>query len=178
MRALILPILLVTALVVSGCGMPRFGLGGGDPKTVANVPRERSVDPARAIELINEHRADKGRPPLTTDGRLSAIAATTAQELARRNTLRTEMHTSDGIAKRLDAANYDAARAAENLGAGYPTLALTVEGWKNSRGHNKNLLNDKMTRAGIGLALTDKGPYQSFWVLLLAAPPEERREGS
>jgi len=152
--------------------MPRLGLGLGSdaPSTVAKVPRETSVDPARAIALINEHRAAKGRPPLVHDPRLSRIAADTARELARRDTLRTEMHTSDGIAKRLAAANYPAQRAAENLGAGYPTLSLAVEGWKSSRGHNRNLLNRDLSHAGIGLALTDRGDFRSYWVLLLATP--------
>ncbi|MEO1103580.1 MAG: CAP domain-containing protein [Pseudomonadota bacterium] len=165
-------IVLMAAGAVAGCGIPRLGFGDKPAATVPNVPRERSVDPARALALINEHRTSRGRTPLKHDPRLSGIARETARELARRNTLRTEMHTSQGIAKRLDAANYTASRAAENLGAGYPTLVLTVEGWKDSRGHNKNLLNREVTHAGIGLALTGEGPYKSFWVLLLAAPDE------
>ncbi|MEM9223712.1 MAG: CAP domain-containing protein [Pseudomonadota bacterium] len=159
--------------MAAGCGMPRFGLGLGDkPKSVPNVPRERSVDPNRAVALINAHRSDKGRLPIRHDPRLSRIAAETARELARRNTLNTEMHSAKGMADRLEAANYSASRAAENLGAGYPTLVLAVEGWKDSRRHNKNLLNRDLTHGGIGLALTDAGDFKSFWVLILATPDE------
>ncbi|MEM8551174.1 MAG: CAP domain-containing protein [Pseudomonadota bacterium] len=169
------PVVLL-CLLVAGCGMPRISIPFfGDEKpsaTVPKVPRERSVDPARAIALINEHRSKRGRPPLKHDPKLSRIARETAQELARRNQLRTEMHTKDGLARRLDAAQYGAGRAAENLGAGYPTLVMAVDGWKKSRGHNRNLLNGDMTHAGIGLALTQQGPYQSFWVLLLAKPDQ------
>ncbi|MEM0908537.1 MAG: CAP domain-containing protein [Pseudomonadota bacterium] len=170
-----LVVIVCLCAVCAGCGLSRLSLNFGEEKpaaTVPNVPRERSVDPNRALALINEHRRSKGRSTLTHDPRLSAIARQTARELARRNTLRTEMHTSAGIARRLDDANYSAARAAENLGAGYPTLVLAVDGWKTSRGHNKNLLNRDMTHAGIGLALTDKGQYKSFWVLLLAEPDD------
>lgn len=170
--------LVVAALCVflAGCGMPRFSLpffSDDKPATsVPNVPRERTVDPNRAIALINAHRRARGRPALQHDPRLSRIARQTAQELARRNQLRTELHTKEGLARRLDAAKYSAGRAAENLGAGYPTLVMTVDGWKASRGHNRNLLSRDMTHAGIGLALTSKGPYQSFWVLLLSRPDE------
>lgn len=164
-------LVVAASLLVASCGVGNMLPFGNKPTTsVPNVPRERSVDPARAIALINQHRKAKGRPPLTVDPALSAIAAETARELARRNTLRTEMHTSKGIADRLEKANYSASRAAENLGAGYPTLVLAVEGWKSSSGHNKNLLNRELTHAGIGLALTDKGDYHSFWVLILATP--------
>lgn len=171
-----LAIILLCALV-AGCSVPRFGLGGGPAKTVPNVPRERSVDPTRAIALINEYRKDKGRPPLTEDPALSRIAAETARELARRNTLRTDMHTSAGLARRLEAANYEAIRAAENLGSGYPTLVLAIDGWKSSSGHRKNLLNRDLTNAGIGLALTDEGQYKSFWVLILAKPDDGSSDG-
>ena len=79
------------------------------------------------------------------------------------------MHTASGLSRRL-AGRYDANRAAENLGAGYPTLAMAVDGWKASNAHNKNLLNGDLTHMGIGLALTDKGQFHSYWVLLLAHP--------
>lgn len=162
-------LLLIIGLSVSGCGM--LGLGdSGPPKTVPNVARERTVNPAEAVALINAHRKSKGRAPLTVDPALNRIAAETARELARRDKLRTEMHTGKGLARRLDKAGYPFSRVAENLGAGYPTLATTVEGWKASRGHNKNLLIKNVTRAGIGLALTDKGQFKSYWVLILARP--------
>lgn len=162
---------LALALALSGCGL--FGFGGDGPTaTVPNVPRERTVSPARAAELINAYRAERGRPALAVDPQLNAIAAETARELARRDRLKTEMHSAAGLARRLDAAGYPALRAAENLGAGYPTLAMAVDGWKSSREHNRNLLRRDMSRMGIGLALTDQGVFKSYWVLLLAEPDE------
>ncbi|MBJ3778342.1 CAP domain-containing protein [Acuticoccus mangrovi] len=164
-------LLLALCLPVAGCGL--LGIGGDSPQaTVPNVPRERSVDPARAASLINAHRAAHGRGALTVDATLDRVAADTARELARRNKLKTEMHTASGLAKRLDAAGYPAVRAAENLGAGYPTLVMAVDGWEGSRQHNQNLLNPEMTRMGIGLALTDQGQFKSYWVLILAKPDE------
>jgi uncharacterized protein YkwD len=166
-----LVVLLATALVLASCGL--FGLGDRPVATVPNVPRERSVDPSAAAALINAHRSARGRQALVVDPELNAIAAETARELARRNVLKTEMHTAAGLGRRLEAANYSADRAAENLGAGYPTLVLTVDGWKASSEHNRNLLNEDFSRMGIGLALTDEGPLHSFWVLILVRPDEE-----
>ncbi len=158
------------AALLAGCGMVSMPFGDKPATSVPDVPREQSVDPARAIAMINEYRRSKGRPPLQLDPRLSAIAQETANELARRDTLQTSMHTSQGIARRLAKADYSAERAAENLGAGYPTLVMAVKGWETSSGHRKNLLNRQMTHAGIALALTGKGSYHSYWVLLLAKP--------
>jgi len=164
-------IVVVLCIGLAGCGL---GLGWGDKPeaTVPNVPRERSVDPARAAQLINAYRTDSGRDPFTVDPRLNAIAAETARELARRDKLKTEMHTAAGLGRRLRAAGYPAMRAAENLGAGYPTLVMAVDGWKGSSEHNRNLLRRDMTHMGIGLALTDKGMFKSYWVLLVAAPDD------
>jgi uncharacterized protein YkwD len=169
-----LVIVLVLAGVLPGCGA--LGLGwGGDSKsvdTVPSVPRERSVNPQRAADIINAYRASRGRPALTLDPKLNAVAAETARELARRDQLRTELHTPEGLARRLEAADYEVERAAENLGAGYPTLEMAVEGWKGSRGHNRNLLRRDMTHVGIGLAVTDRGVFKSYWVLLFSRPDE------
>jgi uncharacterized protein YkwD len=152
--------------------MLSFGWGDKPDATVPNVPRERSVNPARAAQLINAYREARGRDAYAVDPRLNAIAAETARELARRDKLKTEMHTSAGLGRRLREAGYPAMRAAENLGAGYPTLKMAVEGWKGSREHNRNLLRRDMTHMGIGLALTDKGMFKSYWVLLVAAPDD------
>ncbi|UOM36065.1 CAP domain-containing protein [Acuticoccus sp. I52.16.1] len=159
---------LAVVLALAGCG--RFGSGDEPGLTVPNVAREQSVDPARAAQLINAYRVSKGAGPLQVDPALNRIAAETARELARRDTLKTRMHTAGGLARRLLADDYSAERAAENLGAGYPTLVMAVDGWKTSPGHNKNLLNREMTHMGIGLALTQKGKFHSYWVLLLAKP--------
>lgn len=171
MRLRLVPLLALVCLapLVTGCGVPSL-FSEKPPATVPNVPRETSVDPARAAALINAHRAAHGLAPLTVDPALNRIAAQTASELARRDTLKTQMHTAAGLGRRFDDAGYDAERGAENLGAGYPTLALAMEGWKSSSRHDRNLLNEEMTHMGIGLALTDAGQFHSYWVLLLARP--------
>lgn len=164
-------LVLAAAVGLAGCGT--FGLGGRDepPGIDRETARERTVDPVVTVALVNAHRAARGRPPLTVDPALTAIAAETAIELARRDRLMTEMHSAGGLERRL-AGRFRAERAAENIGAGYPTLATTVEGWKASRPHNDNLLNREMTHLGIGLAVTEQGKFHSYWVLLLARPDD------
>ena len=166
----VLALLLLVALL-AGCSAVSLPFGSNET-TVANVPRERQVDPQAAVALINEVRKTRGRQPLAADPRLSAIAQETARELAERDRLKTELHTKRGLKRRLEEADYEAKRVAENLSAGSPTLALTVEGWRQSRRHRGNLLSRGFTRAGIGLALTEEGDFKSYWVLILAEPQE------
>lgn len=167
-------ITLLVALALAGCGMmPGAGDGpAGDFRSVPAQARETTVDPAEAARKINAFRRSRGRAPLTVDPRLNAVAAATARELARRDRLKTELHSRGGLQRRLDAAGYAHVAAAENLGAGYPTLELAVRGWRNSPGHRRNLLNRNVDHMGIGLALADGGRYVSYWVLIMARPAD------
>jgi uncharacterized protein YkwD len=79
-----------------------------------------------------------------------------------------------GFIQRLKAANYDAARAVENIGAGYHTLAEAFSGWRDSSSHNRNMLLAGATRFGIATAYAPNSKYKVFWALVLAVPDEAR----
>ena len=145
---------------------------GSDPETVPYQPRETSVNPASAAAKINAYRASRGLAGLAVDPVLNDIAAQTAREIAGDPGRRSELHSGAGIQQRFEAAGYAILGAAENIGKGYPTLDTAIAGWQGSRGHDRNLLNEDMTRLGIGLALTDADSFKSYWVLLLAAPDD------
>lgn len=165
---------MLAAALLAGCGM----LGGTDDfRTVPNQPRQTSVDPGEAARMINAYRASRGRNLLTVDPTLNRLARDMALVMAAQDGRKARMHSAEGLRARLEAAGYDHVAAAENLGSGYPTLALALDGWRGSRGHNRNLLNPNVTHMGIGLAVTDKGPYKSYWVLILAKPDAEPDTG-
>jgi uncharacterized protein YkwD len=100
-------------------------------------------------------------------------AATHARTMGQRDKI---SHSLGGsLPKRVTAVGYDWGAAAENLGAGYPTLDAAVAGWKRSAGHRRNLLNPKVTEIGIAAVATPPGSrYRTYWALILAAPPPER----
>ncbi|MEJ0098061.1 MAG: AMP-binding protein [Bauldia sp.] len=71
--------------------------------------------------------------------------------------------------------------AAENVGAGQPTLAAILEAWRKSPGHNANLLLPDVSKIGIALALAQGGRYKYYWSLVLGeryVPPPAGEEGS
>ncbi len=153
---------MVLALALAGCA------GSPELTSVPATKRELTVSPAAAASKINAYRAKKGLAPLAVDPALNRIAQQTADELAARDTMATSMHTDRGLMVRLDNAAYPHSAAAENLGAGYPTLDWAIKGWQGSGGHNKNLLKKHMTHMGIGLKVRGSGKWQSYWVLILA----------
>src|SRR6266487_578944 len=75
---------------------------------------------------------------------------------------------------RIKASGFDAKFAAENVGAGYHTLAEAFSGWRDSPSHRVNMLLPGATRMGIAAVYTPGSKYKVFWSLILAAPDEKR----
>jgi uncharacterized protein YkwD len=68
----------------------------------------------------------------------------------------------------------DPKRAAENIGAGYHTLAEAFSGWRDSKSHNANMLLAGATRMGIAAVYTPKSKYKVYWALILAEPDDKK----
>ena len=75
---------------------------------------------------------------------------------------------------RLKAAGYDARSAAENISAGYHTLAEAFSGWRDSPPHRANMLLKGATRMGIAAVYTPRSKYKVYWALILAEPDDRR----
>ena len=65
---------------------------------------------------------------------------------------------------------YDARTAAENISAGYHTLAEAFSGWRDSPPHKANMLNRSATRMGIAAVYAPNSKYKVFWTLIMAQP--------
>ena len=72
----------------------------------------------------------------------------------------------------LKASGYNAKVAAENIGAGYHTLAEAFSGWRDSPPHRTNMLLGGATRMGIAEVYTPSSKYKVYWALILAAPDD------
>ena len=54
-------------------------------------------------------------------------------------------------------AGYPFGRLAENVALGYPNAETVVQGWMNSTGHRRNILNSDVGETGIGIARSSAG---------------------
>jgi uncharacterized protein YkwD len=122
-----------------------------------------------AASLLSDYRQKNGLPRVEIDQRLVEMAEAQAKDMARRNQL---THDPGGrnFNKRLAASGFNAQRAAENIGAGYHTLAEAFSGWRDSPSHNKNMLLTGATKMGIAAAYAPNSKYKVFWALVLAEP--------
>ena len=118
----------------------------------------------RFLELINEYRAQNGAPALEINSKLEAAAQWMSADMAAKNYFSHTDSLGRDAFKRMTDFGYDASTAkGENIAAGYATAEAVIAGWKNSAGHNANMLNAGYRVIGIGLAAGASGGYAWYW---------------
>ncbi len=130
------------------------------------------LDAATAASMISGYRSNNGLSTVTVDPELTKLAQAQAQAMASHDKL--DHNVIRAFNDRLKAQGDRAKTAAENIGAGYHTLAEAFSGWRDSPPHRANMLLDGATRMGIAAVYTPKSKFKVFWALILAAPDEKR----
>lgn len=128
---------------------------------------------AAVIAQINNARAMSGRGPVEKSDELSAAAQDLADFMARTGSFG---HYADGRSptSRAQRRKYVNCAVTENIAythGGYSGDALAshfVRVWRNSPGHNNNLMNSSMTQTGVGIARSSNGRY--YAVQMFARP--------
>ncbi|MEO1719227.1 MAG: CAP domain-containing protein [Pseudomonadota bacterium] len=124
----------------------------------------------QALEMVNAYRSSKGLKTLKLHPKLTRAAKMHSRDLAKWD--RISHYGSDGSNPwdRVKRAGFKARLAAENVGTGQKDLSEVFRGWKQSPGHNKNLLLADATHMGIALVDDPKTEFKTFWTLVLGAP--------
>jgi uncharacterized protein YkwD len=130
------------------------------------------LDAVAAASMISGYRANNNLPAVTLDLELTRMAQAQADIMAKRDKL--DHNVGKPFVARLKASGYDAKSAAENIGAGYHTLAEAFSGWRDSPPHRANMLLAGATRIGIAAVYTPASKYKVFWSLILAEPDDKK----
>ena len=145
----------------------------GEPSFYRSLAtKDGQVDAATAASMISGYRTNNGLTPVSIDPELMKLAEAQAQAMASHDALSHDIARS--FHDRLKGGGYRAHTAAENVGAGYHTLAQAFSGWRDSPPHRANMLLKGATRMGIAAAYAPKSKYKVFWALILAEPEERR----
>ena len=128
------------------------------------------------IDLINQYRHEHGLNHLKVHSDLMRASRYHAADMAYEdyhehatfnrtpNGLKREMNTFRRISK-----FYKGFANTENIGAGYTSPQSVFEGWVNSPGHKKNLLNKSAPHMGVGYYYNARSKYGNYWVFESAA---------
>jgi uncharacterized protein YkwD len=133
---------------------------------------EARLDASMAASMISGYRTNNGLSSVRVDPELVKLAQAQAQAMAARDKL--EHNVLRDFNARMRSSGFDAKIAAENIGAGYHTLAQAFSGWRDSPPHRKNMLLPGATHIGIATAYAPGSKYKVFWALILAAPDRPR----
>ena len=145
----------------------------GQPSFYRNLAQPGAeLDAAAAASMISGYRGNNGLEAVTLDPALMKLAQEQARSMAARNKL--DHDTGGPFVARLKASGYDAKAAAENISAGYHTLAEAFSGWRDSSPHRANMLLKGATRIGIAAVYTPNTKYKVFWALILAQPDDRK----
>lgn len=118
------------------------------------------------LTLINNYRQANGVPPLTMSNSLSNASEWFSNDMAAYNYFPSNHVSRDGrtFSQRIHDAGYTYNTwLGENIAAGYVTAAQVFEGWRNSPGHNANMLSANYRAIGIGRAYNAGSYYGWYW---------------
>ncbi|MBE6800933.1 MAG: hypothetical protein E7529_06980 [Ruminococcaceae bacterium] len=119
------------------------------------------------IEKINFHltnglRAINGVAPLKYCSDAAEVAQAHSNDMAKRNFFDHTNPDGKRVSDRLTAGGVEWYACAENIAAGvYDPYALS-NGWYNSEGHRKIILNAKYKYIGVGFAYSEKSNYKYY----------------
>lgn len=130
------------------------------------------LDAPAAASVVSGYRTNHGLDAVTLDPVLMKLAEAQASAMAKRNKL--DHSVIKPFNARIRESGFDAKAAAENIGAGYGTIAEAFSGWRESSVHNANMLLRGATRMGIAAVYAPNTRYKVFWSLILAAPDDRK----
>jgi uncharacterized protein YkwD len=130
------------------------------------------LDADAAAAMISNYRANNGLATLALDPQLMRMAQDQAQAMAARNKM--DHDVAGPFKNRITRSGFDAKVAAENISAGYHTIAEAFSGWRDSPHHRANMLLKGATHMGIAAVYVPGTKYRVFWALILAAPDDKR----
>lgn len=129
-----------------------------------------SAEEVAFAKLLNDYRASNGLEPLLVSDALSEAGDRHCSDMGKYNFFSHTTAASDWFPvgatpwDRMAASGYTYRTAkGENIAAGYSTAAAAFTGWKNSPGHNANMLSDKFKVVGVSLVSVSGSRYGSYW---------------
>ncbi|OXM14842.1 CAP domain-containing protein [Paenibacillus herberti] len=139
-------------------------LSGSSFGTAPSADELASAYEREVLDLTNAFRAKRGVPTLTWDDTAALTARKHSKDMAKRDYFD---HTNpDGKSPfdRMEAEGIRYSAAGENIASGYRNAIEAHNGWLNSSGHRKAMLNELYTRLGVGVY--DSRYTQNFYTPL------------
>ena len=133
---------------------------------VAPEPLDLSV----AVADLNAYRAEYGLGPVSLVEKLNHASQIHAEDLARAGIISHEGTDGSTHGDRVHRVGYNFTIAGENVATGQRSWDDVFQAWKDSPGHNENLLRPDVSEFGIALVYEPSTTYSTYWAMLVAEP--------
>lgn len=148
-----------------------FSCGSDDESPSVQSDLEVNLDVNTTLQMINNYRSSGAN--CGGDNQAAAESLIWSDELAKAaldhsNDMQVNGyfdHTSqDGrkFSERATAAGFEGSPVGENIASGYSSEEAVMQGWMDSPGHCKNIMNSNATH--VGVARSDEG---AMWTMVL-----------
>lgn len=163
--------LLATVLLTGMAAGTANGTVRGDPAACLDSQE------AAFLRLINDYRAQHGVGELTAVASLNRASYDHSADMAENGYFDHDSQDGRTPEDRMAEAGYDTdTSTGENIAAGYPDAEEVFQTWRDSPGHNENMLDEDFTAIGIGLATVDGSEYTEYWTTDFGGQTEQPRE--
>jgi uncharacterized protein YkwD len=116
------------------------------------------------VQLINDYRAQNGQGPLLVDPSITAASRWMSYDMGEYNYFSHTDHLGQSPWTRMCNFGYCYnTYKGENIAAGFTTASSVFNAWKNSSGHNANMLSSNYKVMGIARAYTSGSTYGWYW---------------
>lgn len=115
------------------------------------------------VDLVNAERAKYGLKPLTLSAELCSGARAKSLDMAQNNYFSHNSPTYGSAFDMMKQFGITYRSAGENIAKGYSTPEAVVNGWMNSEGHRKNILDSGYTTIGVGYVAN--GNHWTQWFI-------------
>ncbi len=160
-RSRLLAFAVAAALIMASLapGTPPRAYAAGDCTSDATLDVEERAFLAR----INDYRAQNGLVPLTVSYTLTRAAAWKSADLGTNAYFAHDDLTRTWVQRIRDCAYGYNTYIGENIAAGAASAQQVFGMWKNSPGHNANMLGASYRTIGIGRHYVAGSPYGWYW---------------
>jgi uncharacterized protein YkwD len=133
--------------------------------TTTSTPAPSNSLTDQVITLVNNERSKVGLSSLSNNSALTTAAQNYAQYMANSNFFSHTGLDGSSFDQRVTKAGYTNYHwLGENIAAGQRTASEVMQGWMNSEGHRKNILNSNAKEIGVGYATNNNSTYKTYWV--------------
>jgi len=126
-----------------------------------------------AVAELNAYRAAYGLGLVSLNDKLTKASEVHARDLAKHGMAAHEGSDGSTHGERVKRQNYNYQTVGENVATGQKSWDIVFQAWKDSPGHNKNLLAEGVEDFGIALVYEPTTTYTTYWTMLVGtALPE------